>query len=468
GYSYRKRWFIDGDKSRYYLDESGVLQRGGWFKISNKNVNTGVVIETWYYSDAAGAVYKDGYHEIEGHKYYFDANGTLYKKRWLIKKNGAKQYVNDDGILQENTWFCISGVDGNRTAYTNWYYAGEDGEIVVNGWHTIDGKNYHFNAGGLMSTGWVKEGDIKDIYYCGDDGARRYGWQWIEIPTVWSEDSSVVDHYYGIYGKDAYFYFDPTSGKKKYCKSGTYQEITVDGLKYCIDEKGIVQLGWIRLIGTSPAIKGYRYYYPEKTAVDESGNQTYVQGARLEDNRMMLAGPETIDAPDWVGMYYFSTDGEPMCSRTGQYQIRKFHDSRYAFDRYGHAQRGLLKIDNNIYYFGDVNDEYAGMSGKCKVMEKSGEATYYFSNDGSGVTGIRDDYCYYKGKLQKADANIKYEVFDLPGTGKRLLNASGKVMKGKTIKDGDKQVWTLASGGTIKKYGSDAVAELVEPELEEE
>ena len=34
----------------------------------------------------------------------------------------------------------------------------------------------------------------------------------------------------------------------------------IDGAMYCMDERGIVQLGWMRKRWKSPAIRGYKYY----------------------------------------------------------------------------------------------------------------------------------------------------------------------------------------------------------------
>ena len=80
------------------------------------------------------------------------------------------------------------------------------------------------------------------------------------------------------------------------------------------------------------------------------------------------------------------------------------------------------------------------------------------------MTGNKDGYLYYKGKRQEADSASKYEVFDIPGVGKRLVNSSGKIMRNTTVTDGNDQKWELGSGGRIEVYGSDEVAEILVPE----
>ena len=87
-----------------------------------------------------------------------------------------------------NQWFSISGERADGSEYTNWYYAGENGYVLTGGWKNINGKDYYFNTGGNISTGWLDD----DKYYCGDDGARRHGWDWIQLDEDWIDDNDNV------------------------------------------------------------------------------------------------------------------------------------------------------------------------------------------------------------------------------------------------------------------------------------
>ena len=153
GLNYRKRWYVDPKKERYYLDEEGILQDDGWFKIENVNAATQVVTESWYYAQTSGAVLKDGYHDIDGKTYYFDVNGYNYRKRWITLPSGDRRYLGEDGVMKRDEWFVISGLDSRDSDYNNWYYALDNGNIVMDRWYKIDGKNYGFNSGGVMRTG---------------------------------------------------------------------------------------------------------------------------------------------------------------------------------------------------------------------------------------------------------------------------------------------------------------------------
>lgn len=460
GLSYRKRWYIDQDKKRYYFDEDGALQNRGWFMISITNTTSGVVNEYWYYAEESGVVLTDGIHEIDGNAYYFDVNGLMYKDRWIIGKNGKRQYLRKDGVMPKNAWFTISGIRNNGEEYTDWYYANQSGFILKDGWYTIDGKEYYMDANGIMYTGWFTAND-DEPYYCDETGARVYGWQKLKIPESWSDDNEIVSNYIGKYGDEAYFYFEPTGGRKKYSKSGNFAEITVDSIKYCVDTKGIIQKGWIRKKSTSPAIKGYRYYMPE-----DSGS--YVEGQRVEERWIKMTGPEDLDGPIEETWYYFNSEGEPVCASGNTFLVRTINGKRYAFDKYGRALYGFLEIDGDIYYFGTENDRSIS-TGRCKIDDglDQGKSEYYFDSKGKGITGLKDGRFYYKGKLQKADSTTKYEVFEIDSDTLRLIDSSGKVVKGKRVKDGSGGEWEVSGDGTIIKYASTYVADVVEPEADD-
>ena len=122
-----------------------------------------------------------------------------YRKRWITLDSGDKRYLGDDGALKKGEWFLISGKDSRDADYNYWYYAGSDGNVVMDKWQRIDGQYYCFNASGVMRTGW----------------------QYLEIPESWSDDEDVED-YISQHGTDyAWFYFN-RNGKKKYSSSGVY------------------------------------------------------------------------------------------------------------------------------------------------------------------------------------------------------------------------------------------------------
>ena len=133
---------------------------------------------------------------------------------------------------------------------------------------------------------------------------------------------------------------------------------------------------------------------------------------------------------------------------------------------FGAAQYGLIEVKGDFYYCGTQSGNRACAIGKTMVEDgvDAGRSQYYFDLKGKGITDIKDGYAYYKGKLQTADKASRYEVFDIPGEGKRLVNSAGKVMKNTKVTDGNNQKWEVGSGGSITVYGSDEVTELQAPE----
>ena len=465
GLNYRKRWYTDGNGDRYYLDEKGILQDDGWFKLEYTNSSTGVITENWYYASESGAVFKGGFRELEGKRYYFDANGLNYRKRWLTEQSGKKRYIGDEGYLYQDQWFVISGLDSRNSDYNNWYYAGKDGYVRMDGWYKIDGQHYCFNTSGVMRTGWLTEtadddDDEYSYYYCGKDGARVTGWQWLEIPEGWMDNSDVAD-YVQDHGQYAYFYFSKSSGNKKRSSSGK-KEVKVDGVTYCFDEKGIMHQGWVKLTSTTPEIKGYRYFYQPESEQDK----TFIQGERAEGTWLKIDGPADLNSSGQKEWYYFDQSGKPKCGNENSYAVEKIRDSYYVFDMYGAAQYGLIEVNGDFYYCGGPDGNRKCITGRTMLNDGIGatRSQYYFDLKGKGITGIKDGAFYYKGRLQKADPSARYEVFDIPGEGKRLVNSSGKIMKNTKVTDGNDQKWVLGSGGKILTYGSDEVAEILAPE----
>ena len=384
----------------------------------------------------------------------------------MTYESGDRRYLGEDGALCRDEWFVIKGIDSRDAEYHNWYYAGSDGDVYMDGWYKIDGKSYCFNTSGVMRTGWFSETDDEEedaetsYYYCGEDGARATGWQYLEIPESWAEDDEDVQDYIDDHGQYAWFYFNKTSGKKKR-SSGGKKEMNVEGKTYCIDDDGIVHYGWVKLSTTTPEIRGYKYFYEPESEND----QTLVLGEEAESIWLEIEGPDDLSSGtrEW---YYFDNNGRPAYADENSYEVREIHGKKYVFDMYGAAQYGLVEVDGEFYYCGEADGDRSCRTGKVSIDDgiDSGRSTYYFDSNGKGVTGNKDGYLYYKGKRQEADSASKYEVFDVPGVGKRLVNSSGKIMRNTTVTDGNDQKWELGSGGRIEVYGSDEVAEVAAPE----
>lgn len=179
--------------------------------------------------------------------------------------------------------------------------------------------------------------------------------------------------------------------------------------------------------------------------------------------------PDELEGSGSQYWYYFRGSGEPVCAPAGKYVIEEIDGKKYAFDDQGHARSGLLKIDSNVYYFGPEDGDLAAVTGKCQIIEREDgtAATYELASSGKGLVGLKNGCFYYEGRLQTAAKGVKYDIFDVPGKGKRVISEAGKVMKNKTIKDSSGNKWKLSSGGSILEGDTSAVAEIEVADLEE-
>ncbi|MCC8059954.1 MAG: hypothetical protein LIO81_03810 [Clostridiales bacterium] len=455
GYNYRKRWYVNNDtQDRYYLDEEGHLQTG-WYDIVSVNATTGAESVATYYGGEDGSVWKGNrYLEVDGRTYYFTTNGSISKKRWMVDAGKGRKYLGEDGALMQSEWFSISGTNSKNEDYTWWYYADETGRVLRNGWYTVEGETYYLNSAGVMQTGWVDGSH----FYCAENGARVYGWQWLPLRDSWlfSDDEELVD-YISQNGEWAWFYFMPDTGRLCYATSGTFKEVTLDGGDYCVDERGIVQLGWIRARGGSPVVRRYKYYAQEDSETARQG--------QLVTGWYQTVGPDE-DCTGDVEWFYFEGSGYPKAAATDTVAIEKIDGKSYLFDSMGNALSGLREVNGEIYYFDE--DSLAAATGVVKIDDglSAGKSTYYFEENGRGYTGNHGGRYYYRGKLQTADAKAKYEAFYLPDLGVRLLDESGRIIRGRTVTDAENNKWVISSSGEINTYGSDQVRDVEEPNAE--
>ena len=72
---------------------------------------------------------------------------------------------------------------------TGLWYRYADGTYPKNGWATIDGAKYHFNASGYMQTGWIK--DNGKYYYLESSGRPAVN-KWISGAYYVKADGSMA------------------------------------------------------------------------------------------------------------------------------------------------------------------------------------------------------------------------------------------------------------------------------------
>ena len=381
---------------------------------------------SWTYNDSNGNRVYDAWKKGADNQWrYLDGDGIMATNAWV----DSDYYVDSNGIMLTDKWLKLTNDDGDY----EWYYFGSSGKKIDDTWKKIDDKWYHFDGDGRMETGWI----LDDMYYTGTDGVMRTGWQKLVPPDDYDEDSSkVVPGYGGNNEDDGRYWFYFGSNGKKYLpsdSSGEYGTRKIEGYYYCFDQDGAMQTGWQNVRSTSAdSIEDYMFF--------GSDGKARIGWYSIEP-------PEDLDGYDGdVEWFYFSNNGKPKASSTERLSVSdvtKINGKSYLFNYLGNPVYGLKRVylgggeDNwTAFYFGN-KDKSCVQKGKITVEEDDGNKTvFYFSDNGRGYTGAKDNYLYYKGKLQKADDGQKYMCIRVDGNN-YVVNASGKIMKSTTVKNSD-------------------------------
>ena len=411
---------------------------------------------------------------------YYDSNGNKVYNEWKKGADGQWRYLNGEGYMATNTWADSNYyVDSNGIMITDkwlkttsdggeeeWYYFGSTGKTIDDTWKKINDKWYHFDGNGRMEKGWI----LDDMYYTGNDGVMRTGWQKLYPPENYDEDSSkVIPGAEGgtlDYGEDGQYWFYFGTNGKKYVPSdgndnGDYGTRKIDGVYYCFDDDGILQIGWKNVRGNSDSIKDYMYFGSD---------------GKAKIGWYSIEPPEDIEGYDGdVEWFYFANNGKPKAADSDHLttqDLTKISGKTYLFNERGNPVYGLKKVyigsgDSNwtAFYFG-TKSQSCVQRGKIKVEEDDGNKTdFYFSENGRGYTGVKDNYLYYKGKLQKASDGQKYVCFKVDSSN-YVVNSSGKVMKNTTVKTSDGVKFKTSSSGSLSSADddSDVSSYFTEPE----
>ena len=228
-----------GDVNTYLNNEAGLKKLGvadatGIAKYLGVSKEKGTWVEDsngWKYKEG-GKYVTNSWKDIDGKRYYFDANGyrvtgwqTIGGKKYFFMPEGymmtgwisfgsTRYYLMPDGHML--TGWCSFGstkyylasdgkmVRGWQTIDGKRYYFNDDG-VMQTGWQTIDGKKYFFMPEGYMMTGWISFG--KTRYYLDKNGVMQTGWQFISNTWYYFrtngtlDDSCTTDQLMAISGK---------------------------------------------------------------------------------------------------------------------------------------------------------------------------------------------------------------------------------------------------------------------------
>lgn len=219
----RSGWDVDKAGQTRYLDYYGEPLTG-WQQLE----------ENWYYFNPEDAVMVTGWLELDGERYFLQADGTRHTG-WLELEEGV-YYLNPDDAALATGWLELE--DGI-------YYLDSSG-CRQTGWLEKENSRYYLDSRGLRHTGWLELDGNR--YYLGEDGIMVTGW--LDTP----EGRSYLDEN-GVLRTG---WLDTPEGRYYLTEDGLLATgwLEEDGKKYCLDENGQPVIGWLEKDGA-------RYYFRE-------------------------------------------------------------------------------------------------------------------------------------------------------------------------------------------------------------
>ena len=374
----------------------------------------------WVYLDSHGdRVYNAWKKGADNLWRYLDGDGVMATNCWV----DTDYYVDGDGIMYTEKWLKVTNDEGEY----EWYYFGSSGKAIKDTWKKINDKWYHFDDDGKLEVGWI----LDDMYYCGEDGVMRTGWQKLYPPDGDDYDSNRVTPSFDSLDDDDgrnWYYF--SSSGKKYVPdddSGDYGARKIEGTYYCFDQDGAMQTGWKNVrSGSSDSIEDYMYFGSD---------------GKAKIGWYSIEPPEDLEGYDGdVEWFYFSNSGKPRAADSDRLTVNdlwKVNGRSYLFNNKGNPVHGLQKVYTGgdswtAFYFGDKNTSNV-QKGKMKITEGDGSRSdFYFADNGRGYTGVKDNHLYYAGKLQEATDGSKYMCYRVNGNN-YVVNSSGKIMKNSNV-----------------------------------
>ena len=286
GNAYTNRWAeIDG--IWYEFNDQGYAQaKKGEFYTTDGS--------TWFYRDAAGKNVT-GALTLDGHDYYFRANGAQVKGEFVTENGKISYYTVDNGYKVKDKFFEVNG---------KWYHADKDGNLAT-GHQTIDHLNYYFNADGSQ---------VKSDFFTLDGGKTWY---------YAKDNGEIVTGAYSVGGKNYYFKEDGSQVKGDFVKNA-------DGSLSYYDKDSGERLN-NRFLTTGNNVW---YYFKDGKAV--TGRQNIDGKEYYFDNLGRQVKGSPISTPKGVE-YYESVLGERVTNTWITFQDGKtvfFDENGYAdFDK---------------------------------------------------------------------------------------------------------------------------------------
>lgn len=392
--------------------------------------------------------------------------------------------------MERNSWFAteststITGLatldmseEEITTAKLIWYYADENGYTVTSDKIVVDGKEYKLNANGTMFTGWERLKGTTDYYYYKEDGSKAYGWQLIKNPD---SNETIYNMYTKHYGDLVWFYFNPAENGRVSRSAKSFGEQTIDGRKYCTNKRGMIQYGWASCNGGN-SMRDFNYFMPVETGgvssvingstvngdeLHSKGKDGFLPGEKVTNQWIWAEAPyQMTDIDKSATWYYITASGSVERADNRKIQLKNI-DGLHAFDEHGRTYSGFgyqtsrnLSV-SNVYYF-DVDNYNTAVTGIREIEINGIKEIFCFNANGEGVTGVYENYLYYKGRRQTGNGvrGVSYAINEEKEESQRivtyLVDGTGKIVPNASGLESNGIAWSSDDSGIVIGHSAD-------------
>ena len=365
----------------------------------------------------------------------------------------GKTYLKADGKPATKQWLFDQ-------THQNWFYLKDDGQRAENGWLTVAGKDYYFDANGILATNtWVNQ------YYVNANGAKakdqwlfdqeRQSWLYLKADGQRAKNewiSQGQEKYYlkedGKMAKDEWV----TQGENQYYinSQGKMLKSTWLGKNYLSENGNKVKQGWIYDDNYSSW-----FYIQQDGTYAENGWQT-IDG---KDYHFKSGG--YLSTERWIDRFYVAKSGAKLKS---EWFFDKNYQSWFYLKEDGtYAEKGWKTIKGKDYHFKSggylstetwIDRSYVTSSGakagKGWLFDKNYNSWFYINSDGNYANKewLWDNGYYYlkSGGYMAASEWVWYK------NNWFYLKSNGKMAEKELIYDSSDQSWYyLKSGGYMAK-----------------
>lgn len=372
----------------------------------------GIIVEHAYLSNQSdynnylssdAKLKKLGEADAKGIITYLDTSG--YVGKW-VQSGSQWKYQNYDGSYVKNCWKLIKNL---------WYHFDANG-IMQTGFLTLNGKTYYLQSSGAMKTGWQKISNT--WYYFDSSGAMvSNGWRWINSKCYYFDKNGkmAVDTWIGEYYVDASgaWVKDKQKETDKWIQSsgrwwyrhgdGTYTRSDweyIGNKWYYFDQNGWMITGWQKVSGSwyymesngARVADGWKWINNKCYYFDKNGKMaadTWIDGSYVDASGVWIKDkkqePENVTKTGWVQYsghwMYYNTDGSYVKSNW-----KSVNSIWYYFDQNGWMVTGWMTLSSGKYYLNPTKNS-DGVEGAMLKGYKQIDGKWYYLRSGESPEG---------------------------------------------------------------------------------